>query len=813
MEIAKFVLIGLDVLIALIFLLYIICGWTKGFLKSTINFGVKIFYFIIALIASSILSKIIIDIASIDGELLIDIINQEAANLLFDGDVKQLVELGLDELIRSFAIAIINLVLSLVLSYILILIFGSITKLILKISLKNRFERKPGFKSRVFGFLVSLVAFVAMFYILFLPIYGGLEVGAKTLSYLSDTSEDIKDINRDVKTIVDDSLVYRVTSNTFVSKNKVFGIGAKTFGSRSSFRYKNEKINLVNDIDSILPNIEEIAELVEEISETESINEKVALIKDSDVKIVIKCFENNNFIKLAYPIAIDILESKSSNIEVLSKLNLDYKALKKVDILNDIKQSEDFLLHALNVLKQIDLDNADVSILKDDPNLVNLISTTIEKALATKLFEECFPKVVQYLLKENTGLKDYQFIIDLITVEYIKYSLTEDLSKISSILADSKELQLFEQISGSDSIPNLDLSDPIKYEKADAIITNLLDLKLIVNNETLLLSKIIEISDLKGMIPELNLGAEVDWSVEKAYLKAIIIDILDIGPQVNIITSDYNTLIENKSVIMKLAKLLDDLYKFTITKDNVFPMIEEILKSGGYEIILLDEEKQLIIENTFVKEVSELFDLLSEVELIFGENPLGSEIDIKTVDGASVASLMKKAGNSVIASKIIGDVLNKVLGVDGLNINPIDPNTMQPKYDFTNKDTLINSADSIGNMINLVNSMNEFTEDNINVEEITIDKIADSLEVLGSSNMDKELVNDMVNELCKENDLKVPENVDWQKEAVTVEQALDIYQSASDKENFDINDYPQIIEELENTEVAEDILKYLGIIK
>lgn len=86
--------------------------------------------------------------------------------------------------------------------------------------------------------------------------------------------------------------------------------------------------------------------------------------------------------------------------------------------------------------------------------------------------------------------------------------------------------------------------------------------------------------------------------------------------------------------------------------------------------------KNQIISNTFTAEFATLFNIIKEAETIFGSDPLENNIDVSKLEGSQVSALMKKASTSVISSRIVGTILTKALGPDGLDINPVDEMVM-----------------------------------------------------------------------------------------------------------------------------------------
>ena len=114
-------------------------------------------------------------------------------------------------------------------------------------------------------------------------------------------------------------------------------------------------------------------------------------------------------------------------------------------------------------------------------------------------------------------------------------------------------------------------------------------------------------------------------------------------------------------------------------------------------------------------------------------------------------------------------------------------------------------------MIDVANALEKVNSTLGSVEDIDINELASSLEKLDEVSNNTELLNDMVHTICNNNDLIIDENVDWKKESEVVKEILTDYKNSEDKENYSISGNTELLEKLQDTEVAVDILKYFGI--
>ena len=169
---------------------------------------------------------------------------------------------------------------------------------------------------------------------------------------------------------------------------------------------------------------------------------------------------------------------------------------------------------------------------------------------------------------------------------------------------------------------------------------------------------------------------------------------------------------------------------------------------------------------------------------------------------------MLEASEGVVASAIMGSTLNEALGPDGIDMMPVDEVTGLPKYDFTNQTVLKEQAETVGNSFDLFNTMKDVDMDNITSENIY--DIVENITSLDSENVNTEFIEDVLNTVTNE-EVTIPDDIDWSKEADIVKDVLNEYQNSTDKDNFNIDDYPELSDSVNNSDIAKSILDYLGI--
>lgn len=237
----------------------------------------------------------------------------------------------------------------------------------------------------------------------------------------------------------------------------------------------------------------------------------------------------------------------------------------------------------------------------------------------------------------------------------------------------------------------------------------------------------------------------------------------------------------------KLINLFNSLDNSQIFSQVTFTIVKNMIKNVDKEISISDEEKEKIRTNTWNKEISVLFDTIDEVQTLLTES------SYETIEGSEVTRMMTLASKGVLSSKVIGNALNDMLGEDNLNINPKENGVY--KYDFTNPVTLETQAESIGNLLDLrrlVND-NETSQDEV---------VSDVIEVVKSLENDS-ITSDLLNTIFV--DSTIDGEIDFNEEAELIESSYAQY-----TEDGTVSS--EKLEELENSKLASEVLKKLGII-
>ena len=343
-------------------------------------------------------------------------------------------------------------------------------------------------------------------------------------------------------------------------------------------------------------------------------------------------------------------------------------------------------------------------------------------------------------------------------------------------------------------------------------VNKILSLRLICSHEKELITKILELTKMDQIISfDASSLDAVDWESERANLVDISVELVKLSNIDHVFSDNYLEASNYLEISNQFAATFDALVQSQVTSEYAFQIITEMLKSTGYQVQLSDDDKQTIIENTAVWE----FEILTKVSkkglALFAEDEEGN-IDFEKIQGEEITSLMLLASDGVIASKLCGAILNDMLGVNGLNMLPVDESTNLPLYDFTLPTTLKTQAISIGTTFNLAKNIK-----NLDINHMTtndIDELKQNIEAFDRNDMDYNFVEDVFNTIISGNtSMKIDDTTNWQEEASTITSVLEAYQNTSDKENFNIQDDESLSNMVKHSELAKTFLEYLGLIK
>lgn len=479
-------------------------------------------------------------------------------------------------------------------------------------------------------------------------------------------------------------------------------------------------------------------------------------------------------------------------------LDIDGILAEDIDWTNELGILTDVVVDVIEFIITCDFDSDNLDALLEKEEIKTFIPNLIDKLFSLAICEEYLaPILVGYVqdMLEGTGIDQFT---SYITVDYLKTGFSEDISDLIGLLDLIEELGLEDM----ESEFNLDLTDEHIKNQFRTFISTILNLHVLDGHESELVKQLCDLGGLDSFITyDEEMFDNVDWDVETENFINVIMAVVSLtdleGFDENYLEKDnFNEIAD------QFGTLFDALIACSFTKDIAFDLVDGLTSSIGYDVSLTDEDKDAIVANTGKAEFKVLTEIMNIVLDLMPEDEEGN-VDYTTLKGEDITDLMLKASEGIIASKIMGTVLNELLS--SLEITPKDEfgNLL---YDFTNPNTLATQATSIGNCIDLVNNLQSFDPDNID----SVSSIVDSLKALDSTGEEGNIVEDILVELLPIESEDLPEDINWSEEADLIDDILNLYDQSEDKDNFEIED-EELQERLEESGIAGAILDFLDI--
>lgn len=426
------------------------------------------------------------------------------------------------------------------------------------------------------------------------------------------------------------------------------------------------------------------------------------------------------------------------------------------------------------------------------PAIEKLSNSELFRTVGINYFEENFNK----LLEENTDSE----LKDAFNFENLRSLTNEEFKNEIKRLLD-----IFDTLIQMKVLFAEEGEEPILSETyISQIVTLIFDSVLIKGNEKQIVTYMLNMTGLNDALKEFNLDLNldnVDWEIESENLIDVINAILAFGDLENInleqIMNDRTE--ENKN---KVITLFTALGKSQIFEDAIYKMIETMITQVDetYKIEFTDQEKQEIKKHGWGNEINNVFEIVDQCETY-----LNDDESYKTVEGRVVTDIMIKASESIISSKIVGIILNDMLGENNLDIMPKNEDGT-PKYDFSDPATLKETASDIGTLIDINKKVDDYinSEDDTN-KDSAVSAIIDGLNLLSDSEFTKDIVSQYTDISEEES-----ESLDLKKESAIIENVYNEY--SKNPSDFDIENHKELAEEVNNSSVAKSILTMLGII-
>ena len=653
LTIIKFVMLGLDILIALILLRFIITGIRRGFSR---NFFRLVLIVALVLFFSIGCKGIIRNVIEIELPIEYDvygdcvsiknIVETIVADNLFDGDIVALQESGLTSLVNDITVSAVSIVVFTVMSILIYLLIAPIITLFCKIFLPFLRKKRNGIKirygtlSKLLGLACSLVRFAIFLMIFFVPLYGALEVGRVVVADAALVDEDMQEFKVELDEAVGSSVMLKLTSNIGKNKDGAFGLGAKTLGDRFLITTEYAKINIIKELDSVGGYLPRAIELGYEIMDAEGTNQIVAAIEEQDIVTVTNYLSNSKIIKIAYPVAMHYLDANEEMLEL--DVDIDFNELAEIEIHNDLKKLEPFFISVLHCAKQIDLDDLDVwevlenkAVVEEALDAVNII---LNLEITDKLVLKVGTKYLNDLLVEN----NLEHLVDLINDDYLKNKLITDAKSVYNaylLLDDSGIIDYFLE----EDVEEFEITEQVKNDLKD-FVEIIFDLELIKNQEKKIVQTIFVFTDFEPEFYEEMFNEEIDWAKEVDRVGEILTVLIETALSIDLellkseTPLDYLQLLESTEFVDGISEILNIALTMQLSEKYILPLaveyIEDFFDSSDLEEFkgLLDVE---YIEFDLVSDINQLVDVYKIIkstkliEYFTGDAELEFSVEVK----------------------------------------------------------------------------------------------------------------------------------------------------------------------------------------
>lgn len=490
------------------------------------------------------------------------------------------------------------------------------------------------------------------------------------------------------------------------------------------------------------------------------------------------------------------------NIDAFIKEEVDWS--KETEILLDI------CIDAYELVLTCPFDRNDLSKLLENEHTPGIIQTIVEDLNRSTLSITYYLPAVIQMLQQATRNSEFAAIVDLIQVEYLQQDFSTDVESFFTAYRIAQEIRLKDHFDANQAY-QLDLTDEKVKAQVEQMLDCLLSLQLLQKNEQQLVQLFLDLSGMNQYISYVAPSTPTDWNEEQPLFKQVLFDIIDLSTDLSFLEQDISTLDNALDIAQKVGGFFDDMYVSHIMNPYTFTLLDCLLQQTGFTVTLTPQEKETMLQHTMVQELGVLVRVLESSKNIFLKDALTGQVQTSAIQGGAVEQIMRQSSTSILASKVVGQLLNDALGEKGMHILPIDDITQQPKYDFTHPESLQMYAKTIGHMIDIAQAIQDTDKHHITDENIQ--RLSTAFSALNQIENNTTLTQDMLSQLVGNEGLEIDEHVDWTKEATTLTEALTTYQEAiSQQEEFNIQDYPELATQVEESAVITAVLTYLEIL-
>lgn len=524
-------------------------------------------------------------------------------------------------------------------------------------------------------------------------------------------------------------------------------------------------------------------------------NDKFATELD---KCVTSIIDVNVVKEYIIPVVMDKLIDKLFENETVAKMNLNYASIKETSWSDELVNIKDVLVAVANAYRTLDFNKDDWQAIIDDPNLTASLNEITTAILKSSLFKDNVLPGVANLVSDAVDGKDLggidsSLITELITPSTICGILENDIDKVVDIMRSLKAVGVL-----NGTFKDTDFTESSNIDALENVVKKVFSLSIISGKESTVFNAIIGIGGIKDSLESYGVSLDpskvTDWNAEVDNLCYILRNVVSLSG--NLSEFSFDTLLSNTTDDAKkecVACIVDGISKSQIMGDSMFNIMNKLLESfaSDYVVEFSELDKQLIENETgWKKEALVLLNIVDDAKEFLNTD----SSDLTSVDALKVKELMLKASESVVASKVIGNVLNAMLG-DKIS------------YDLTSRANMASCADTVCSLISLAQTLQSSTTD-LN-DATDVDTILNAIDAL-SAPENNELVNEMLNGVLGDGtDINVSSTEVGEAKSV-IDDVISAYQGSSDQENFSKDDLtPEQKQALEDNELASLVYDYL----
>lgn len=520
-------------------------------------------------------------------------------------------------------------------------------------------------------------------------------------------------------------------------------------------------------------------------------NNKLQIELDKVITNVLDCDVFANYL---LPMVMNVLIENLETNESLSSFDFDFVAIKNTNWKTELTYFKDVFVEFLNAYQGLDYNKDDWMAILDNENLATYITNIYNEAKESSLVsEQVLPKLpnkLHELIDGVNGSLDVSFLKELITEDSIDALLTDDLDKLIVLFKEIKALGL---LSGAE----LNYTDTTTQDSLIKVIKEIFDLSVVNGKESTIFKSIITMINIEPVLEQYDITLDYEnvenWDNEVDYICTIFKNAMTLTGGLD--GFDLTTLLTKVSTEdekNKIAEIVEAVGNSDLFGDSIYTILDTITKEidDSCELVLSEEDKNIIENvNGWKYEALHILELVEKVENIEFES------NYDTLNADEIKDIMLYCSESVITTKLFGTILNKVF--EGV-VN----------QDFTNQDTMRNSADVVYNAIKVSSIIQN---DTIDLTDTTVtNELIESIENIATSEENLELTNQLINDIVGNET-----HVDYTKEDITeaagvVESIINQYQASDDQDNFDLDNLSEEDKEMiENSEIAKAILDAL----